>query len=215
MPIENYGVLKGRILDGRQERYEEYPHYQILIEGKDGTKYRAAVNVMSRYQESEILYLGVDSFQVKNENRLKQLSVGITPIPSVNKELGIDYIREDIRKQYGRMILMPHNKPGPANDLNDLLHAYIKEGAKHKDTIYVFGSHYGPEKREDPIFDFYPMQGIHNVHMNQGNKGKWKRDNGIWQDGAILIEKKDRWIAIFLAFLTQTFHTDEEGNPLK
>ena len=50
--------------------------------------------------------------------------------------------------------------------------------------------------------------------MNQGNVEKWKADNGIWQDGGILIhfEKEEEWIGIFLAFQSQSWCTDEEGH---
>ena len=50
--------------------------------------------------------------------------------------------------------------------------------------------------------------------MNQGNVEKWKGDNGIWQDGGILIhfEKEEEWIGIFLAFQSQSWCTDEEGH---
>ena len=53
--------------------------------------------------------------------------------------------------------------------------------------------------------------------MNQGNSGGWMRDNGVWQDGGMLIHfpSDDRWVAIFLAFQSQTFHTDDKtGNPI-
>ena len=54
--------------------------------------------------------------------------------------------------------------------------------------------------------------GIHDIHMNQGNVEKWKGDNGIWQDGGILIhfEKEEEWIGIFLAFQSQSWCTDDE-----
>ena len=50
--------------------------------------------------------------------------------------------------------------------------------------------------------------------MNQGNVEKWQGDDGIWQDGGILIhfEKEEEWIGIFLAFQSQSWCTDEEGH---
>ena len=52
--------------------------------------------------------------------------------------------------------------------------------------------------------------------MNQGNSGKWKKDNGVFQDGAIYVEyPDDRWRAFFFAFQSQTFDTDDKGNPRK
>lgn len=214
MPIENYGVLKGKILDGRQERYEESPHYQILVEGEKELKYRVAVNVMSRYSESEILYLAHDGYKNKNILILKNLPYGFTRINDVNMNLGLDYIRGKIINNHRQMVLTPHNKPGPRNDLNDFFHSYIKSSSQNKDDIYVFGSKFGPEDKTDPIFGFHPSQGMHNVHMNQGNAGKWRKDNGIWQDGGILIHKRDRWVALFLAFLTQSWKTNEKGDPV-
>ena len=62
------------------------------------------------------------------------------------------------------------------------------------------------------------QQGIHDIHMNQGNpKGPFQKDNGIWQDGAIFIElpASGKWIAVFLAFQTESWTTDNSGNPKK
>jgi len=41
-------------------------------------------------------------------------------------------------------------------------------------------------------------------------------DNGIWADGGLLFQQRepDRWCAILLAFQTQSWHTDERGNPI-
>lgn len=215
MPIENYGVLKGRILDGREERYNDSPHYEILVEGEHGLKYRVAVNVMSRSSESEILYLSDENYRNRRLKKLEQLQNGFIRIKHKNKDIALDYIRGNLISHHQKMVLTPYNKPGPQNDLNDFLHGYIKTSKGSKDTIYVFGSQFGPENKADPIFGFKPSLGIHNIHMNQGNNEKWVKDNGIWQDGGILIQKRDRWIAIFLAFLTQSWCTNDKGNPKK
>ena len=39
----------------------------------------------------------------------------------------------------------------------------------------------------DEVLGFQPGDGIHNIHMNQGNGGQFAGDNGVWQDGALLI----------------------------
>ncbi|WP_099467958.1 YukJ family protein [Konateibacter massiliensis] len=213
MPIENYGVLKGKILTGRQERYDNSPHYQILVEGENKTSYRVAVNVMSRTQESEILYLADEQYRNAGIKNIQKLPNGFTRINQNNRELALDYTRGNMIHKHHKLVLTPHDKPGPRNDLNDFIHEYIKNSRQSNDVIYVFGSKFGPEDKADPVFGFYPMLGMHNVHMNQGNDGKWKKDNGIWQDGGILIQKEGRWIAILLAFVTQSWHTDEKGNP--
>jgi hypothetical protein len=54
--------------------------------------------------------------------------------------------------------------------------------------------------------------------MNQGNpKGKYFKDNGTWQDGVLLFHyaSRNRWAAVFTAFQSQAFHTDDQtGNPV-
>ena len=101
------------------------------------------------------------------------------------------------------------------NDLNEKIERYIKQAIEEKAIIYAFGERWGPEENTpDSYFHFEPGNGIHDIHMNQGNVEKWKGDNGIWQDGGILIhfEKEEEWIGIFLAFQSQSWCTDEEGH---
>ena len=48
--------------------------------------------------------------------------------------------------------------------------------------------------------------------MNQGNTGRFRRDDGVWQDGGLLLHYpgQDQWVAIFLAFQSQAWHTDDQ-----
>jgi uncharacterized protein YukJ len=59
--------------------------------------------------------------------------------------------------------------------------------------------------------------------MNQGNPvpGSYARDNGIWQDGALFLQMPSlnpdpaqTWVAISIAFRTESWNTDNNGNPL-
>ena len=47
--------------------------------------------------------------------------------------------------------------------------------------------------------------------MNQGNSPRFQGDDGVWQDGALLIHfpAEARWVGIFLAFQSQAWHTDD------
>src|SRR5436189_1455007 len=53
--------------------------------------------------------------------------------------------------------------------------------------------------------------GIHDIHMNQGNSEEFMKDDGVWQDGSMLLHlpSEDRWVAAFLAFQSQCWHTDD------
>ena len=53
--------------------------------------------------------------------------------------------------------------------------------------------------------------------MNQGNSGRFKGDNGVFQDGGLLVHFPDQqeWIGVFLKFQSQTWHThDQTGDPI-
>ena len=52
--------------------------------------------------------------------------------------------------------------------------------------------------------------------MNQGNprRGGHDRENGVFQDGAVIVQKSDGFAAIFTAFQTQDLPTDADGFPV-
>jgi hypothetical protein len=84
--------------------------------------------------------------------------------------------------------------------------------AMESSVVYAFGLRWGPENdKRDQYFDFLPGNGIHDIHMNQGNSKNWANDDGPWQDGGIIFHFPDekRWVAVFLAFQSQCFHTDD------
>ena len=64
----------------------------------------------------------------------------------------------------------------------------------------------------DKFFGFEPGNGVHDIHMNQSNVGRFAPDNGVYQDGALLLHfaAQQQWVAIFLKFQSQTWHTDDE-----
>ena len=84
-------------------------------------------------------------------------------------------------------------------------------------VVYAVGTKWRPEKgKPDQYFKFTPGNGIHAIHMNQGNSGEYKNDNGVYQDGALFIEyPQDKWRAFFFAFQLQSFETDAKGNVIK
>jgi hypothetical protein len=47
--------------------------------------------------------------------------------------------------------------------------------------------------------------------MNQGNSARFQDDDGIRQDGGLLIHfpAQSRWVGVFLAFQSQAWHTDD------
>ncbi|WEG14588.1 YukJ family protein [Pullulanibacillus sp. KACC 23026] len=216
MPIKNYGVLKGKAVKTMMGSNNE-PHYQVLIKDDAGTQYRIAINIKSQASPSDVLYYVGENFHSEELTTLPDLKFGFTAINPNNPSIGLDYIRGHLFNP-SQMIPLPPEASGPDNDLNDKLQDYFKQAIEHGAIIYAFGQRWGPETNQpDQYFKFSPGNGIHDIHMNQGNTGGWTKDNGTWQDGGILIqfEQDKRWVAIFLAFQSQSWCTDENGNAIK
>lgn len=209
MPLKNYGVLKGKAIDSR-EGMGTSPHFQILIVDDD-LRHRIAINVKSKVEPSELLYYVDENFDHPMVTELESLPPGFHELPSEPGGMALDYIRGncfDITLAKP----LPHDIPGPDNDLNELIHKYVARAiAMENSAMYAFGEKWGPETKRDKYFGFKPGNGIHDIHANQGNSDAWRRDDGVYQDGGLIIHLPDeaRWVAIFLAFQSQCFHTDD------
>jgi uncharacterized protein YukJ len=215
LSIKNYGVLKGKAVNTMSGTAEK-PHFQVLVQDEERSKYRIAINIKSQDYPSEVLYYVGEDFKSDEVTHLPYLDFGFTPIVHNNPKIGLDYIRGNLLYP-DKMMPLPAEIDGPDNDLNDRIQNYFSEAMKRDAIIYAFGQRWGPEDKPDPYFHFLPGNGIHDIHMNQGNTGHWKKDNGVWQDGGILIhfEQENRWVAIFLAFQSQSWCTDDNGNAIK
>jgi hypothetical protein len=117
------------------------------------------------------------------------------------------------------MRLLPPALAGPDNDLADLLDGWLQRAVGDAAaTVFASGQRFGPEPGvADKVFGFTPANGVHDIHFNQGNAGPFTKDNGVRQDGALLVHfpAQSRWVAIFLAFQSQSWHTDDAtGNAL-
>jgi uncharacterized protein YukJ len=210
MPIPNYSVLKGDPISGKLV-FGNSPHYQIETNAGDST-FTIAINVQS-VDRSEVLYVVDHAFQPGDEAALLALPVGLTPLPSQPGGLALDFVRSQIGGEpmvtKEQMSLLPISSAAGSrhNDLNNEIVDLLNRAIADADgTVYAFGSSYA-----DPD----GVQGIHDIHMNQGNPpGNHDGDNGVWQDGAIFMNLPalKTWIAIFIAFQTQSWDTDDSGN---
>ena len=205
MPIHNYGVWVANPVRVSAERAEEdprTPHIHLFYDdgsgGEFGNARRASINVKSSSELSELVYWKIPDFRHPIVGSLRGLPMGFTPIPSRPGGAALDYIRGNlIDLGVGR--ILPHDQPGPEDDIIDYVMPEIQSAIGRNARVYLFG---------EPYDD---MQGIHDVHMNQGSKGRFKKYNGVWQDGGMIIHypEEDRFTAIFLAFASQAAHTDE------
>jgi uncharacterized protein YukJ len=211
MPLKSYGVLVGRAIDARRESGAlDTPHYQLRVVDAGGTDYRIAVNVRSKEAPSELLYLVDDDYRHPITESLGSLAPGWSLLAQGGPNL--DFVRQNL---FDRTLLraLPADVAGPGNDLADVLEAQVQRAISEPAAlVYVFGERWGPEDKADKVFGFKPGNGVHDIHMNQGNVGDFRKDDGVWQDGALIISLPDqqRWVGIFLAFQSQAWHTDDK-----
>lgn len=213
MPLNRYGILKGKAID-TQPGSSRSNHFQVHIRANNES-HRIAINVYSSdTQNRDLQFLVLDPFQHPICDRIKALSEGFTPVASQPGGMALDFIRGNLF-DISQMQILPPSQEGPDNDLNDKIGFYVAQAIARQADVYAFGQKWGPEPgRPDQYFQFEPGNGIHDIHMNQGNPpGPYAGDNGVWQDGGVMIHfpEEDRWIAYFLKFQSQTVHSDD-GN---
>ena len=213
-----YTLAKGQALSHQEERGGKSPHFQILLDC-GGTRLRLAINTRSgssKGQEADLLFLANDTFQHPLLDQLIVLPDGLYVLPTGPGGLAIDYQRGDLFNPRD-MRRIPASRPGAHNDLSDELLSRVTRAINDPEArVYAWGTRWGPEQHSiDHVFHFTPGNGLHDIHMNQGNTDEHRHDNGAWADGAIMFstEAERRWCAVFLAFQTQSWETDESGHP--
>lgn len=211
MPLKNYGVLKGKAIEVRLGTSSN-AHYQVhLIDNT--TDYRIAINVASAMAPSEVEYIVIENFEHPILDHIKPLAQGFTLLKPHPNSGALDFIRDNL---FDRSLMkpLPFNVPGVDNDLNEKIDRVMQRAISDEDAVvYAFGERWGPESDvKDKFFGFLPGNGIHDIHMNQGNLGKFVADDGIRQDGGLIVEfpSQRQWVAIFLKFQSQSWHTDDQ-----
>ena len=218
--IRRYSVFSGKVIARRSESWGKSSHYYILLEG-GGQRFRVAINTRSgtsHSRKSDLLYFADDDFRHEVTRRLAAVADGDHHVESRPGGLALDYQRGGMFDRR-HMRRIPASRPGPGNDLVDELDYYVERSlADSTSRLHAYGTRWGPELHTpDQVFGFEPGNGIHDVHMNQGNRDEHWHDNGIWSDGGLIFQWREpdpaRWSAIFLAFQTQSWHTDDHGHP--
>ena len=219
MPV-NYGVLKGTVTGHLRDADDD--HYQILVSAAN-TMYRIAVNVESSMKPPDLRFQSLTSLPSSLTHDLTVLPPGYKKLPGKPGGIAQDFVRGGIVK-IDKFKVVPGNVPGANNDLKDTMEdAVVTAMALAGSVIYAFGARFGPEKQKDQYFKFSPGNGLHDIHMNQGNDKKHAGDDGVYQDGCLIFQYPNgKYRAFYMAFQSQSFHTDNktghtlpEGAPAK
>jgi len=210
MGISNYGVWAATPTVFTAQRTGKSPHGTLAFD--DGTdKYQsteADINVKSTTADTRLVYWNNSNFTHPITSQLAELSEGFTPLANAatgSNGSRLDLLRGGLETLTAGTVLST-SVPGANNDIVDDLIAIFNRVIEDKATVYLWGSQY---------IDSASKAGIHDIHMNQGDSGRFTSDNGIWQDGSFILQFSDgHYEAVFLAFAEQYTQTDNNGQPV-
>jgi len=216
-----YGVLAGKVDIFKREDDLDSPHLQIRVIDRNNQAWRVPVNVLSG-DNSFLIFHRADPLQGHPVLAgLSDLEPGFVPLPANFRSVSraLDFFRSPLFDWPTGVEVLPSGE-GENDDLQDSLITDLKSLKAQDGDIFVFGAKFpqqGQAFKPRPIDqEFGTKQGIHDIHMNQGNPpGPFIRDNGVFQDGGLILKFSNRYVGLFLRFQTQWLPTDDlTGNRL-
>lgn len=217
----HYGILRGRVDRFVREDDFDAPHLQIRVVDGNGGVWRVPVNVLSK-DGSLLVFHRVDPL-VSHPilAGLAQLRAGFTPLAANARSAttALDYFRAPLFG-WPTGVEAPHTGPGHNDDLQDAIITYLEQVRARDCELFAFGEPFpepGRPPNPRPIDrELGTRQGVHNIHMNQGNPpGPFAGDNGVFQDGGVILRLATRHVGLFLRFQSQHLPSDNRtGNRL-
>lgn len=140
MPIPRYGVWKGKPLSWKGTARPD--HGYLNFTDSSGGKFETAVNVMSKSDDSCLVYWVFRDFDetLPLVKGLKALSSGFHAQNGANS-LGLDFLRGgflDVHKG----ILLSHDAPGESHDILEYLDPILNQAVGAKANLYIYGQRY-------------------------------------------------------------------------
>ncbi len=205
-----YGVLRGTVEQFLHHAPDEAaPHIEVLVTAASDA-WRIAVNVRSDDQ-TNLIYRVERNFAHPVLQAAAALPRGLTRPDRDRRSLRLDYVRGNMFDA-ASMRSVDATAVGDPNALDDLISAELTGiMTMPGGEIFAFGNPWGPEPdKPDKYFGYLPGRGIHDIHMNQGSPAAHARDDGVWQDGALILQPPGGTAtALFFAFQNQTWDTDD------
>jgi uncharacterized protein YukJ len=214
-----YGVLRGKVDRWQREDHGASPHLQIRLLDGQGVPWRIPVNVRSGdLANSLVIYHRVDPLRGHPIlAALPHFAIGLTDLQHMPRTAAnaLDYLRAPLFDWTSGRALPPTG-PLKDDDLQDVVSHHLGELRGKGGELYVFGSHW-QDPRPKPGMDtvFGTRGGMHDIHLNQGNPlGSFGDDNGVFQDGGLILKFPDRYLGMFFRFKRQWLPTDARGSRI-
>lgn len=236
MPLRNYGLLTGHVLDLIPQQAHN-PHFLLKV-AAGNMVYNVSLNVASTPALRGALPPALQFQFVEDLSKAKfpaarKLASAITNsrsflLAALNPALPrLDYVRGGILDITAFATLPTCASNAPNAYLQKLGAAVTQAKNDSHSFVAVFGSGYAaaPESSSSAAFDplnaAFGFSGVDNVHMNQGSDyrvgrhlNNQFRENGPNQDGALLFFLGNKTVqGFFCKFRSQDIETDSQGNP--
>ncbi|AHF57560.1 DUF2278 family protein [Spiroplasma eriocheiris] len=208
--MNSYALLKGQVIQTTVEgisSYNKSPHYIIKIYAL-AQVYEVAINVYSKIAPHNLKYYFAHEMNHPILNKAINIPEGeYRNLPTGSHGIAIDYLRSGIF-DINDMKVLPLDPSNESQALEIMISKHLASAINNPNyKICVWGKIYSNK-----------IPGIHDVHMNQGNSDpRYRDENGIWQDGAlIIVDEQHNTIPFgcFFAFQSQAIKTDDNGDPL-
>jgi hypothetical protein len=213
MPLDDgYGVLVGTLHNYYCDRFfSDTEYYHCNLKVRAGARvFRCPVDLDSKKEADgmhwRLVELEPDVFQ-----RFLHFREGWHPLDSEPGSGALDYYRSSELQPTGECMEASPESGNHDATMQGALHALWKYGTGpaafrdleplllHSRKLFIFGE------------PFRRGRGVHNIHQNQGDPphSRWYQENGIWQDGAVVVQRRDKTISAFLCkFKSQSFFPD-------
>jgi uncharacterized protein YukJ len=218
-----YGVLRGNLDRWTREDPApgsgKSPHLQIRVIDGQGKPWRIPVNVRSGDPaKSLVIFHRADPLLSHPIlDALPSLPVGLTDLNHQTRSAStaLDYSRAPLF-ELETGIALPPTGPGLDDDLQDVVSRQLNDLKATGGDLIAFGSHFhDPAPKPGIDAEFGTKDGMHDIHMNQGNAPhEHDEDNGVFNDGGLLLRFPDHVTGLFFRFKTQFLPTDAQGDRI-
>jgi len=218
-----YGVLRGTLDRWKREDpppgSSKSPHLQVRLIDAGGKTWRIPVNVRSGDPaKSLVIFHRADPLLSHPIlDGLDAMAGGLTDLHNKPRTASnaLDYSRAPLF-DWPTGIALPPTGPGDDDDLQDVVSRQLDELKAVGGELFAFGSYWhDPAPKPGIDTEFGTKDGMHDIHMNQGNAPHdHDEDNGVFNDGGIILRFPNHVTGLFFRFKTQFLPTDANGDRI-
>ena len=218
-----YGVLRGKLDRWKREDpppgSPKSPHLQLRVLDGHGKPWRIPVNVRSGDVAKSLVIFHRAEPLLSHPilEGLPLLATGLTDLHQKPRSAtnALDYSRAPLF-DWPTGVALPPTGPGADDDLQDVVSRQLQNLKVTGGEVFAFGSHFhDPAPKPGIDTEFGTTDGMHDIHMNQGNAPhEHDEDNGVFNDGGLILHFPDHFVGLFFRFKTQWLPTDPHGNRI-